>query len=199
MSSSHPYNFLNSRRRAGSQLAAAEQQEYNRWREFEVSVFLQSYKSHCVNRKGKALWSHIQQDLQKRGIQKTPYNIEKKWNNLLNRFNKSNSLHKFPFYHEVAAILQERRGRDDLMSDPSSPCDTSVSVVPPTLHVWSQTPSSQEHNVLMERPPSPITLKPIQALDVLIHEFHLEKKKRQDSFPFFPFLKKLQEILDKSC
>jgi hypothetical protein len=171
----------------------------NRWREYEVCMLLESYRRHCIGKKGKSLWLHVQQDLKGQGIDKTSYMIEKKWNNLLHRFNKPKSVERFPFYREVAEILGQRRRKEARTMEQLQTESTDSSDMSPSPGPLARSRSSSLSTTLSQpQDYSPVQLQPIHTLDVLIQEFHQEKRARQDSLSFSPFVAKLNEILRTS-
>jgi hypothetical protein len=85
---------------------------FTRWNDYEVDVFLESYRKHILNFKGKELWSAIQSDLLTHGYRKSLWTLEKKWNNLLRRFRKGGNHDNFAHYHHMVAIFDEKRERE---------------------------------------------------------------------------------------
>jgi hypothetical protein len=82
--------------------------KYKRWEEEEVPPFLESYGKHVLIYRGKELWCAIQRDLQQMGIHKSPWSLEKKWNNILRRFRQNNSEGSFSHYPKVKSILESK-------------------------------------------------------------------------------------------
>jgi hypothetical protein len=81
---------------------------YQRWKESEVPPFLHSYRENSPKRKGRMLWKSIQNDLRRQGIYKHASTLEKKWNNLLHRFNKDGPSPSFPYHATIRDILLRR-------------------------------------------------------------------------------------------
>jgi hypothetical protein len=162
---------------------------YIRWKEHEVMPFLESYQKHSASKKGKPLWQHIQLELQHQGIRKTKRTLEKKWNNLLHRYNKEGKSDNFPYYHKVREILEEKRRREIGFAMMNVGRPESWGLDSPPTRQRSATFSSAYYTIDKET----VQLRPFHHFKALVEEFDEELHAR-DAF-FSVFTGKLRKML----
>jgi hypothetical protein len=125
--------------------------------------------------------------MQKHGIEKLPYTLEKKWNNLLNRFNRSDSKTSFPFYNQMTDILWHKLSTKKRALSPNSQKHI-LGLLNMSSLVRSRSPTPAI-------PQSPnVVLTPIRDLYHLIEEFKYEHQKKHANISFPLFFLKLREM-----
>jgi hypothetical protein len=108
----------------------AEPKTYTRWTDEEVDVFLACYHKHYYFLKGKELWTTIQVEMQRLGYEKSPWSLEKKWNNLLRRYRQgpgTGDTNSFIYYDKVHEIMQDKK-RPRYLPDSDLPSTSAASL-----------------------------------------------------------------------